>query len=70
MMKKFINSQETITEEELAGLGLAYGDILTVEGEHSNTGTSIWNNVTIGEGGAASNGEALAPDAPKGHEEG
>ena len=31
MMKKFINSQETITEEELAGLGLAYGDILTVD---------------------------------------
>ena len=26
MMKKFINSQETITEEELAGFGLAYGD--------------------------------------------
>ena len=31
MMKKFINSQETITEEELAGFGLAYGDILTVD---------------------------------------
>lgn len=32
MMKKFINSQETITDEELVGLGLAYGDILTVDG--------------------------------------
>ena len=50
--------------------GYEKGDILKVEGEHTNTGTSIWNNVTIGEGGAASNGEALAPDAPKGHEEG
>lgn len=29
-MKKFINSQETITDEELVGFGLAYGDILTV----------------------------------------
>lgn len=28
---KFIFSQETITEEELAGFGLAYGDILTVD---------------------------------------
>ena len=32
MMKKFINSQETITDEELVGFGLAYGDILTVDG--------------------------------------
>ena len=31
-MKKFINSQETITDEELVGFGLAYGDILTVDG--------------------------------------
>lgn len=31
-MKKFINSQETITDEELVGLGLAYRDILTVDG--------------------------------------
>ena len=28
--------------------GLEIGDILTVGGEHTNTGTSIWNNVTIG----------------------
>ena len=32
MMKKFINSQETITDEELAGFGLAYGDIVEVDG--------------------------------------
>ena len=31
-MKKFINSQETITDEELVGLGLAYGDVLEVDG--------------------------------------
>ena len=31
-MKKFINSQETITDEELVGFGLAYGDVLTVDG--------------------------------------
>ena len=31
-MKKFINSQETITDEELVGFGLAYGDIVTVDG--------------------------------------
>lgn len=27
-MKKFINSQETITDEELVGFGLAYGRYL------------------------------------------
>lgn len=32
MMKKFINSQEAITDEELAGFGLAYGDIVEVDG--------------------------------------
>mgnify|MGYP000402865758 CR=1 FL=1 len=31
-MKKFINSPETITDEELVGLGLAYPDILEVDG--------------------------------------
>ena len=31
-MKKFINAAETITDEELAGLGLAYSDIVTVDG--------------------------------------
>ena len=31
-MKKFINAPETVTDEELAGLGLAYSDILDVEG--------------------------------------
>ncbi len=31
-MKKFINAPETITDEELVGLGLAYGDVLTVDG--------------------------------------
>lgn len=31
-MKKFINAPETITDEELAGMGLAYTDILDVDG--------------------------------------
>ena len=31
-MKKFINEPETITDEMLVGLGLAYGDVLTVDG--------------------------------------
>ena len=31
-MKKFINAPETITDEELAGMGLAYADILNVDG--------------------------------------
>ena len=31
-MKKFINAQETITDEELVGLGLAFGDVLEVDG--------------------------------------
>ena len=31
-MKKFINAPETITDEELAGMGLAYADILDVDG--------------------------------------
>ncbi len=31
-MKKFINAPETITDEELIGLGLAYPDILDVDG--------------------------------------
>ena len=31
-MKKFINAPETITDEELQGMGLAYPDILTVDG--------------------------------------
>ncbi len=52
--------------------GYEKGDILTVEGgaSHSNTGVSIWNNIQISEGGSGSNGNPLAPDAPKGHEEG
>ena len=32
MMKKFINAPETITDEELEGFALAYGDILAVDG--------------------------------------
>ena len=32
MMKKFINAQDTITDEELEGFALAYGDIVTVDG--------------------------------------
>jgi len=32
MMKKFMNAPETVTDEELAGLGLAFSDILDVEG--------------------------------------
>ncbi len=31
-MKKFINSPETITDEELIGMGYAYSDIITVDG--------------------------------------
>lgn len=31
-MKKFMNSPETVTDELIAGLGLAYSDILDVEG--------------------------------------
>ena len=31
-MKKFINAPETITDEELTGLGLAWPDILEVDG--------------------------------------
>ena len=31
-MKKFINAPETITDEELVGLGLAYPDIVEVDG--------------------------------------
>ena len=30
-MKKFINAPETITDEELIGLGMAYPDILDVD---------------------------------------
>lgn len=31
-MKKFINAPETVTDEELEGFGLAYGDIVEVDG--------------------------------------
>ena len=31
-MKKFINAPETITDEELVGLGMAFSDIVTVDG--------------------------------------
>lgn len=31
-MKKFINAPETITDEELIGMGLAFGDIVDVDG--------------------------------------
>lgn len=31
-MKKFMNAPETVTDEELTGLGLAYPEILDVEG--------------------------------------
>lgn len=52
--------------------GYERGDILTIAdgGTHTNTGVSIWNNIQISEGGSGSNGDPLAPDAPKGHEEG
>ena len=30
-MKKFMNAPETVTDEELVGLGLAYPDILNVD---------------------------------------
>ena len=29
--------------------GTEQGNILTVEGSHANTGTSIWNGVTVAE---------------------
>ena len=35
--------------------GYEKGDILTVEGEHTNTGTSIWNNQTVVTGGSSRN---------------
>ncbi len=31
-MKKFINAPEVVTDEELIGMGLAYGDILEIDG--------------------------------------
>lgn len=37
--------------------GYEKGDILTVDGEHTNSGTSIWNNQTINEGASASTEE-------------
>ena len=52
-------------------IGYEKGDILIVAegGTHSNTGTSIWNNVNVGEGATGVNGTDLG-DGPKGHEEG
>ena len=50
--------------------GYEKGDILTVEGSHTNTGTSIWNNADIKEGGSMTNGTALGENDKKGHEEG
>lgn len=50
--------------------GYEEGDILTVEGAHSNTGTSIWNNADIKEGGSMTNGTAPGDNDRKGHEEG
>jgi len=35
-MKKFINSPETVTDEELEGLGLSNQDIIRVEGAHGH----------------------------------
>ena len=32
MMKKFMNAPETVTDEELVGLGLAFSDIVDVQG--------------------------------------
>ena len=32
MMKKFMNAPETVTDEELVGLGLAFSDIVEVDG--------------------------------------
>ena len=32
MMKKFMNAPETVTDEELMGLGLAFSDIVEVDG--------------------------------------
>ena len=50
--------------------GYEQGDILTVEGEHVNTGTSIWNNASITESGSMTNGTALGENDKKGNEEG
>ena len=32
MMKKFINAPDVVTDEELTGMGLAYGDIVEIDG--------------------------------------
>ena len=32
MMKKFINDPQTVTDEELVGLGLAFSDTVIVDG--------------------------------------
>ena len=48
--------------------GLEQGDILVVEGEHTNTGTSIWNQFEVN--GSGTNGTALPEDALVGWEEG
>ena len=50
--------------------GYEKGDILTVEGVHANTGTSIWNTVSIGKDGSLTNGTALAEGDKKGDEAG
>ena len=44
-MKKFINAPETITDEELVGLGLASPDILDVDGHLSSA--RIWPTPSV-----------------------
>lgn len=39
--------------------GTEQGNILTVEGSHANTGTSIWNGVTVAENGKGENAGKL-----------
>ena len=42
--------------------GTEIGDILTVKGEHNNTGSSTWNNVTLEDGGHLKNEGTLKTD--------
>ena len=62
------DDMDITTDGSSTNVGFEKGDILVVEGTHTNTGTSIWNNVEMN--GSGSNGAELAPDAPNGNEEG
>ena len=42
--------------------GTEIGDILTVKGDHTNTGTSTWNNVGLEDGGHMTNSGTLTTD--------